>query len=196
MSYLPDRKEAWSVLTRYNKNDFHLRHALTEESVMRWFAVESGYEAEADFWALAGLLHDLDFECWPQEHCRKTETIMRELDWDERLIHAAVSHGYGLVTDVRPEHEMEKILFATDELTGLIGAVAIVRPSRSVADLELKSVKKKWKTESFAAGCSRSVIEQGAAMLGWELDALISRTIQAMRACEAEINAFFAAGKH
>ncbi|MDR1604038.1 MAG: hydrolase [Gracilibacteraceae bacterium] len=193
MSHMPDRAEAWAVLTRYNKEEFHLRHALTEESVMRWFATELGYEAEADFWALAGLLHDLDFERWPGEHCRRTEALMRELDWEERLIHAAVSHGYGIVTDVRPEHEMEKVLFATDELTGLIGAVAIVRPSRSVMDLELKSVKKKFKSESFAAGCSRSVIERGAAMLGWELDFLIERTILALRAGEAEINEFFSA---
>jgi predicted hydrolase (HD superfamily) len=189
MSYMPGRAEAWAVLRQYNKNEFHLRHALTEESVMRWFAVKLRYEPEADFWALTGLLHDLDFERWPEEHCRKTEIIMRELNWDERLIHAVVSHGYGIVTDVRPEHEMEKVLFATDELTGLIGAAAIVRPSRSVADLELKSVKKKFKTASFAAGCSRSVIEQGAAMLGWETDTLIERTILAMRAGEADVNA-------
>ncbi|MDR1961721.1 MAG: hydrolase [Gracilibacteraceae bacterium] len=188
---MPDRAEAWAVLTQYNKNEFHLRHALTEESVMRWFAAELGHGDEADFWALVGLLHDLDFEGWPGQHCHKTEALMRELDWDERLIHAVVSHGYGLVTDVKPEHEMEKILFATDELTGLIGAAAIIRPSRSVMDLELKSVKKKFKTENFAAGCSRAVIKRGAAMLGWELDKLMEWTIRAMRASEEEINAFF-----
>ena len=176
------RDEAWALLTRYNEGEFHLRHARTVEGVMRYFANELGYGDEADFWAIVGLLHDLDFEKYPDQHCIKSQEIMRAEGLDERLIHATASHGYGLVCDIKPEHEMEKVLFAVDELTGLINAVAIMRPSKSLDDLELPSVKKKFKDKKFAAGCSRDVIRQGAEMLGWSLDDLISRNILAMRA--------------
>lgn len=178
------RDEAWELLNEYNKDRFHLKHALTVEGVMRYFAKELGYEDEADFWGIVGLLHDLDFEQFPDQHCIKEQEIMRERGLDERLIHATASHGYALTVDVKPEHTMEKVLYATDELTGLIGAVAIMRPSRSVSDLELKSVRKKYKNEKFAAGCSREVIARGAEMLGWNLDDLITKTILAMRSCE------------
>ena len=175
------REEAWKLLTEYNKDEFHLKHAQIVEGVMRYFANELGYPDEADFWANVGLLHDLDFELYPEEHCKKEDEIMRERGIDERLIHAVVSHGYGITVDTKPEHEMEKVLYATDELTGLIGAVALMRPSKSVQDLELKSVKKKYKSANFVAGCSREVIGRGADMLGWTLDELIERTIAAMR---------------
>lgn len=181
---LPTREQAWQLLTEYNKDHFHLKHAVTVEGVMRWFADDLGFGDEADFWALVGLLHDLDFEMYPDEHCIKEQEIMRDLGYDERLIHAVVSHGYNLTVDIKPEHIMEKVLYAADELTGLIGAVAIMRPSKSVSDLELKSVKKKFKSAGFAAGCSREVIKNGAEMLGWELDELITKTILAMRSCE------------
>ena len=181
---LPTREQAWQLLTEYNKDHFHLKHAVTVEGVMRWFADELGFGGEADFWALVGLLHDLDFEMYPDEHCIKEQEIMRDLGYDERLIHAVASHGYNLTVDIKPEHTMEKVLYAADELTGLIGAVAIMRPSKSVSDLELKSVKKKFKSAGFAAGCSREVIKNGAEMLGWELDELITKTILAMRSCE------------
>ena len=184
MSKAITREEAWELLNEYNKEPFHLKHGLTVEGVMRYFAQELGYGGEEDFWGIVGLLHDLDFEQYPEQHCIKRQEIMRGLDLDERLIRATASHGYGLTVDIMPEHEMEKVLYAVDELTGLIGAVAIMRPSKSVMDLELKSVKKKYKTTSFAAGCSREVIARGAEMLGWELDDLISRTILAMRSCE------------
>ena len=180
-----ERNEAWALLTKYNKDHFHLQHALTVEAVMRWYANELGYGDEADFWATVGLLHDLDFELYPEQHCIKSQELMREEGLDERLIHATASHGYAITVDIKPEHLMEKILYATDELTGLIGAVAIMRPSKSVQDLELKSVKKKYKSANFAAGCSREVIERGADMLGWSLEDLISRTILAMRATPA-----------
>ncbi len=180
------REAAWSLLTEYNKEQFHLKHALILEGVMRYFARELGYSDEEDFWGIVGLLHDLDFEQFPEQHCIKEQELMRERGIDERIIHATASHGYGITVDIAPEHEMEKVLYATDELTGLIGAVALMRPSKSVSDLELKSVKKKYKNLNFAAGCSREVIERGAAMLGWELDDLISRTILAMRNCEKE----------
>ena len=179
------REQALALLKEYNQEPFHLRHAETVEGVMRYFAGELGYSDEIDFWGIVGLLHDLDFERYPQEHCVKSQEIMRERGLDERLIRAAASHGYGLTVDIKPEHEMERVLYAVDELTGLIGAVALMRPSKSVSDLELKSVKKKFKTPSFAAGCSREVIQNGAKMLGWELDELIARTILAMRSCEA-----------
>ena len=175
------REEAWKLLTEFNKDEFHLKHAQIVEGVMRYFANELGYSDEADFWANVGLLHDLDFELYPEEHCKKEDEIMRERGIDERLIHAVVSHGYGITVDTKPEHEMEKVLYATDELTGLIGAIALMRPSKSVQDLELKSVKKKYKSANFAAGCSREVIQRGADMLGWTLDELIERTIAAMR---------------
>ncbi|MDR0294211.1 MAG: HD domain-containing protein [Oscillospiraceae bacterium] len=186
MSGTISRDEAWKLLTEYNKEDFHLKHARIVESVMRWFAREEGYGEEADFWAVAGLLHDLDFERFPERHCVKTQEIMRARGLDERLIRAVASHGYALTVDIMPEHPMEKILYATDELTGLIGAAVLIRPSKSVMDLEVKSVKKKYKTPNFAAGCSREVIERGAAMLGWELDELIEKTICAMRSAEEQ----------
>ncbi len=182
---LPTREEALKLLEEYNQEPFHIKHALTVEGVMRWFSRELGFGEEEEFWGLVGLLHDLDFEQYPEEHCVKEQEILRERGIDERLIHAVASHGYGLTVEIEPQHEMEKVLYAVDELTGLIGAVALMRPSKSVCDLELKSVKKKFKTQSFAAGCSREVISNGANMLGWELDELITKTILAMRETEA-----------
>lgn len=179
------REQAWELLNEYNKDRFHLKHAVTVEGVMRYFAEKLGYGDEADFWGIVGLLHDLDFELYPDEHCIKCREIMSGKGISEDIIHAVASHGYAITVDIKPEHEMEKVLYATDELTGLIGAVAIMRPSKSVSDLELKSVKKKYKTANFAAGCSREVIQRGADMLGWDLDKLISETILAMRSCEA-----------
>jgi predicted hydrolase (HD superfamily) len=184
------REKAWELLTRYNSDTFLLRHALTVEGIMRHFAAELGYGGEADFWANAGLLHDIDFERFPDEHCKKAAELLLEGGANDALIHAVVSHGYGLVADVKPEHLMEKVLFAVDELSGLVWAAAIIRPSKSVQDLEIKSVKKKFKTPAFAAGCSREVILRGAEMLNWELDDLIGRTIHAMRACESDVNTF------
>ncbi|MCF2652167.1 hydrolase [Anaeromassilibacillus senegalensis] len=184
MSNTLTREAAWALLTEYNKEPFHLKHAETVEGVMRYFAEKLGYGEEIGFWGVVGLLHDLDFEQFPEQHCIKEQEIMRERGLDERLIHATASHGYELTVDIRPEHEMEKVLYAVDELTGLIGAVALMRPSKSVLDLELKSVKKKFKTLNFAAGCSRPVIQRGAEMLGWTLDELISETILAMRTLE------------
>lgn len=181
MSKQLTRDEAWDLLCKYNKDSFHLKHAQIVEGVMEYFAEQLGYGKEKSFWSIVGLLHDLDFEMYPEEHCIKSQDIMRENGLDEGLIRATASHGYGLTVAVKPEHEMEKVLYAVDELTGLIGAVAIMRPSKSVQDLELKSVKKKFKTTGFAAGCSREVIQKGADMLGWELDDLIQRTIEAMR---------------
>ena len=178
------REMAWELLNEYNREPFHLKHGLTVEGVMRYFAREQGYGADEEFWGIVGLLHDLDFERYPEEHCIKEQEILRERGVDERIVHATASHGYALTVDIEPEHEMEKVLYAVDELTGLIGAVALMRPSKSVSDLELKSVKKKYKSANFAAGCSRDVIERGAAMLGWRLDELIERTILAMRRCE------------
>ena len=183
MGKIPSREEAWELLCQYNKVEFHLKHGRIMEGVMKYFARELGH-GEEEFWGLVGLLHDLDFGMYPEEHCIKTEEIMREQGFDERLIHAVVSHGYGICVDVKPEHEMEKILFATDELTGLIGATVIMRPSKSTMDLKVSSVRKKFKTPKFAAGCSRDVISDGAGMLGWELDELIERTIQALREVE------------
>ena len=190
MAQTMTRDAAWALLTEYNQEHFHLKHALTVEGVMRWYAAELGYGEEADFWGIVGLLHDLDFEQFPEQHCIKEQEILRERGADERLIHAVASHGWGLTVDVRPEHEMEKVLYAADELTGLIGAAALMRPSKSVADLELKSVKKKYKSANFAAGCSREVIERGAGLLCCELDDLISRTILAMRSCEERYEHF------
>jgi predicted hydrolase (HD superfamily) len=180
-----NREEAWALLTEYNQEPFHLQHAKVVGDVLKWYAHELGFGDEADFWEIVGLLHDLDFEQFPEEHCIKTEEIMRERGLDERLIHAVVSHGYGIMVDVEPVHTMEKVLYAVDELTGLIGAAALMRPSKSVADMELKSVKKKFKDKGFAAGCSREVISKGAEMLGWEMDVLFDKTIQAMRQSEA-----------
>lgn len=182
-----ERKEAWELLTRYNKEAFHLQHALTVEAVMGYFAEKLGYGDEKSFWETVGLLHDLDFELYPEQHCVKGMEMMRELGLDEKLIHAVGSHGYGICSDVKPEHEMEKILFATDELTGLIGAAIKMRPSKSTKDLELSSLKKKFKDKKFAAGCSRDVIRSGAELLGWELDKLLEETILAMRATEERL---------
>ena len=181
---IPTPQEAFELLKQYNNGEFHLNHGKTVGGVMRWFAQEVGYSDEADFWEAAGILHDIDFEEYPDQHCIKAQEILREKGIDERMIHAIASHGYALTVDIKPEHEMEKVLYAVDELTGLIGAVAIMRPSKSVSDLELKSVKKKYKNLNFAAGCSRQVIERGADMLGWTLDDLINKTILAMRSCE------------
>ena len=184
------REEAWQLLKEYNKDHFHLQHAVTVEGVMRYFAEKLGYGSEADLWGIVGLLHDLDFEMYPDEHCIKEQEIMRERGIDERIIHATASHGYALTVDIKPEHEMEKVLYAVDELTGLIGAAALMRPSKSVQDMEVSSVKKKYKSKSFAAGCSREVIERGAEMLGWELSDLIGQTLLAMRSCEDQYNNF------
>lgn len=183
-----DRDSAWQLLRKYNRDVFHLRHALTMESVMKNFAVSGGYSDEAGFWGLAGLLHDIDFEQFPHEHCRKAPELLREIDAPEELVHAVCSHGWNITVDVKPEHFMEKVLYASDELSGLIWAAALMRPSKSVQDLELKSVKKKFKDKKFAAGCSRDVITAGAGLLGWTLDELIEKTILAMRPGEAEIN--------
>ena len=178
---IPTREEAMTLLEEYNSDPFHIKHALIVEGVMKYFARKLGYGDEEKFWGLVGLLHDLDFEKYPEQHCIKGQELMRERGLDERIVRATASHGYGITVDIKPEHEMEKVLYATDELTGLIGAVAIMRPSKSVDDLEMKSVKKKYKNAKFAAGCSREVIEKGAEMLGWTLDDLISDTIIAMR---------------
>jgi predicted hydrolase (HD superfamily) len=184
------RQQAWELLRQYNKDTFHLQHALTVEGVMKWFAEDQGFGEAAEFWGNVGLLHDIDFEQFPDQHCVKASELLRAGGADDALIHAVCSHGYGLTpVDAKPEHLMEKILFAADELTGLVWAAAIIRPSKSVMDMEVKSVKKKFKTPAFAAGCSRDVIEKGAAILGWELDTLIEKTILAMRSCEAQVNA-------
>ncbi len=175
------REEAWNLLTEFNKEEFHLQHAQIVEKTMEYFAEKLGYSDEKDFWGIVGLLHDLDFEQFPEQHCIKSQEIMREHGVDERIIHATASHGYGITVEIEPEHEMEKVLYAVDELTGLIGAVVVMRPSKSVQDLELKSVKKKFKSKNFAAGCSREVIERGASMLGWTLDDLIVQTIEALK---------------
>ena len=181
MSNTLTREAAWALLTEYNKEPFHLKHAETVEGVMRYFAEKLGYGEEVEFWGIVGLLHDLDFEQFPEQHCIKEQEIMRERGLDERLIHATASHGYELTVDIRPEHEMEKVLYAVDELTGLIGAAALMRPSKSVSDMELKSLKKKYKDKKFAAGCSREVIQKGAELLNWPLDELLERTLQKMK---------------
>ena len=182
-----DRDQALSLLKKYNKEPFHLLHALTLEAVMRRFAQELGYADKTDFWALCGLLHDVDFEMFPNEHCKKAPGLLAEINAPAELVHAVCAHGYGLVSDVKPEHEMEKVLFAVDELTGLIQAAARMRPSKSTQDMELSSLKKKFKDKKFAAGCSRDVIKQGAEMLGWELDTLLERTLNVMRETEEEV---------
>ena len=181
---IPTPSEAYELLKQYNEGDFHLKHGRTVGDVMRWFAVELGYGEEADFWQTVGILHDLDFERWPEDHCTKGIELMREHGLDERIVRACASHGYGIRVDIQPEHQMEKVLYATDELTGLIGAAAMMRPSKSVSDMELKSLKKKFKDKKFAAGCSRDVIQNGADMLGWDLDTLLGKTLQAMQASE------------
>ena len=182
------REQGIALLTKYNKEPFHILHGLTVEGVMRWFAGDQGYGDEADFWAMAGLLHDIDFELYPEEHCKKAPELLKEGGAEEELIHAVCSHGYGLVSDVKPEHQMEKILFAADELTGLVWAAAKMRPSKSVMDMEVSSLKKKFKDKRFAAGCSRDVIREGADMLGWTLEELMEKTILAMRSCEESVN--------
>lgn len=182
------REAALEALKKYNKEPFHILHALTVEGVMRWFAQDQGYGEEADFWGIAGLLHDIDFEMYPEQHCVKAPELLKEAGAEDELIHAVCSHGYGLVSDVKPEHQMEKILFASDELTGLIGAAARMRPSGSVMDMEVSSLKKKFKDKRFAAGCSRDVIREGAEELGWTLEELMDKTIQAMRSCEAAVS--------
>ena len=181
------RDEAFALLKKYNSEHFHIQHALTVEAVMRWYANELGYGEDADYWATVGLLHDIDFEKWPEEHCVKTPELLREAGVGEDMIRSICSHGYGICCDVEPEHEMEKVLFAADELTGLIGAAALMRPSKSVSDMEVSSLKKKFKDKKFAAGCSRDVIRDGAERLGWDLETLFSKTIDAMRSCEADI---------
>ena len=183
------REEAQALLEKYNKDEFHLRHAMTVEKVMRFFAEQLGYGDEADYWAMVGLLHDIDFELYPEEHCKKAPELLREAGVGEDMIYSICSHGYGICSDEEPVHEMEKVLYAVDELTGLVWSAALMRPSRSTKDMEVKSLKKKFKDKRFAAGCSRDVIVQGAERLGWELDDLFEKTILAMRSCEDEINA-------
>lgn len=181
------REDAFELLKKYNKDSFHIQHALTVEGVMKWYADELGYGADAEYWGIVGLLHDIDFELYPDQHCIKAPELLREGGVQDDIIHAVCSHGYGITVDIKPEHEMEKVLFAADELTGLIWAAALMRPSKSVQDMEVKSVKKKFKSANFAAGCSREVIRQGADMLGWELADLIEKTILAMRSCETSV---------
>lgn len=181
------REQALELLKKYNKESFHIQHALTVEGVMRWYAKELGYAQEEEYWGITGLLHDIDFELYPEEHCKKAPELLREAGVGEDMIYAVCSHGYGLCSEEEPKHEMEKALFATDELTGLIWSCALMRPSKSTMDMEVKSLKKKFKDKKFAAGCSREVISQGAEMLGWELDDLFDMTIQAMRSCEAAV---------
>lgn len=182
------REAALQLLKKYNKESFHIQHALTVEGVMRWYANELGCGEDAEFWATAGLLHDVDFEMYPDQHCVKAPELLAEIGASEELVHAVCSHGYGLAADVEPIHIMEKVLFASDELTGLIGAAALMRPSKSVQDMELKSLKKKFKDKRFAAGCSRDVIIKGAEMLGWTLDELQEKTLEAMRVCEESVS--------
>ena len=186
MNY-PNRQDALMLLKKYNKEPFHIQHGLTLEAVMIWFSHELGYGADAEFWGSCGLLHDVDFECYPDEHCKKAPELLAEINASEELIHAICSHGYGHCSDVAPEHEMDKVLFAVDELTGLIGAAARMRPSKSCTDMELSSLKKKFKDKKFAAGCSRDVIAEGAERLGWDLDKLLDMTLRAMQHCEAGI---------
>lgn len=183
------REAALNALREYNKEPFHIQHALTVEGVMRWYANELGYGEDADFWATVGLLHDIDYGMWPDEHCLKAPELLEKAGCDAEFIHAVCSHGYGLCCDVEPVHEMEKVLFAADELTGLIGAAARMRPSKSCKDMELSSLKKKFKDKKFAAGCSRDVITTGAERLGWELDQLLDKTLEAMRSCEDSVAA-------
>lgn len=187
------REDAFNLLKKYNKDPFHIQHALTVEAVMKWFANELGYADEAEYWGIVGLLHDIDFELYPEQHCEKAPELLREGGVSEDIIHAVVSHGYGIRVDVEPTREMEKVLYAVDELTGLIWSASLMRPSKSTKDMELKSLKKKYKSKGFAAGCSRDVIERGAARLGWELDQLLEKTLQAMAATEDDLNAAIAA---
>ena len=182
------RKEAIDLLKKYNKEPFHILHALTVEGVMRWYAEQLGFDNEVDYWGTVGLLHDIDFEMWPEEHCVKAPELLKEVNASEEMIYSICSHGYGICVDIKPNHIMEKVLFATDELTGLIGAAARMRPSKSVMDMELSSLKKKFKDKKFAAGCSRDIIKNGAELLEWSLDELLEKTISAMRSCEEIVN--------
>ena len=187
------RQQALDLLRQYNKEPFHIQHALTVEGVMRWYANELGHSDEADYWAAVGLLHDIDFELYPEQHCQKAPELLAAGGVGEDMIHAICSHGYGICCNIEPQEEMEKVLFAADELTGLIWSAALMRPSKSVQDMELKSLKKKYKDKKFAAGCSRDIIQTGAERLGWELDTLLERTILAMRSCEESVAAELAA---
>ncbi len=180
-----NREEAFNLLKKYNKEEFHLVHALTVEGVMRYFARQLGEDEE--YWGIVGLLHDIDFEMYPEEHCKKARQLLKEANVEDDMIYSICSHGYGICSELEPKKQMEKILFATDELTGLIWAAAKMRPSKSTKDMELSSLKKKFKDKKFAAGCSRDVIKQGAQMLGWDLDELLEKTILAMRDCEDSI---------
>lgn len=184
------REQAYALLTKYNKEPFHIQHALTVEDVMRWYAKDLGYGEDEEYWGITGLLHDIDFEQYPEEHCKKAPELLKDGGVGEDMIYSVCSHGYGICSDMEPKHEMEKVLFAADELTGLIWSAALMRPSKSVMDMELKSLKKKFKDKRFAAGCSRDIIREGAERLGWELDVLMEKTMEAMRSCEAEIAAF------
>lgn len=184
------REEAFALLRKYNKEPFHIQHALTVEGVMRWYAKELGFGEEEEYWGITGLLHDIDFELYPEEHCRKAPELLREGGAGEDMIYSICSHGYGLCSEQEPKHEMEKVLFAADELTGLIWSAALMRPSKSVMDMEVKSLKKKFKDKRFAAGCSREVITEGAERLGWELSELFEKTILAMRSCEVSVAEF------
>lgn len=181
------RQQALELLRRYNKEEFHILHGLTVEGVMRWYAKEQGYGEDEEYWGQTGLLHDIDFELYPEEHCKKAPELLREAGVAEDMIRSICSHGFGLCSDVEPEHEMEKILFAADELTGLIWAAAKMRPSKSVMDMEVSSLKKKFKDKRFAAGCSRDVIKEGAERLVWTLEELMEKTILAMRSCEESV---------
>lgn len=187
MDYIA-RDEAFELLKKYNKDPFHIQHALTVEAVMKWYANELGYSDDAEYWGIVGLLHDIDFEEYPEEHCIKAPELLRAGGVGEDIIHSVCSHGYAITVDIKPEHEMEKVLYGADELTGLIWAAALMRPSRSTKDMELKSLKKKYKSKGFAAGCSREVIERGAELIGWELTELQEKTLEAMKASEDDIN--------
>ena len=189
MKSCPERAAALALLRKYNTEPFHLQHALTVEAVMGWYARNLGYEDEADFWSAVGLLHDVDVEKWPEEHCKKAPELLAEIGCSQELVHAVCSHGYGICSDAEPVHEMEQVLFAADELTGLIGAAARMRPSKSCSDMEVASLKKKFKDKKFAAGCSRDCIAQGSELLGWELDALLDKTLRAMADTEDAIEA-------
>ncbi len=188
MDSLINRQEAFELLKKYNKEEFHIQHALTVEGVMRWYAQELGYEDEIDYWGITGLLHDIDFEMYPEEHCQKAPDILRDAGVGEDMIYSICSHGYGICSDIEPQLDMEKVLYAVDELTGLIWSAALMRPSKSVMDMEVRSVKKKFKDKRFAAGCSRDIIRNGAEELDWDLDELFEKTILAMRSCEASVN--------
>lgn len=187
------REAAWELLKKYNKEPFHLQHALTLEGVMRWFAAEQGFGADAAYWGIVGLLHDIDFELYPEQHCKKAPELLAAGGADEDMIHSICSHGYGICVDIQPKHVMEKTLFAVDELTGLIGAVALMHPSKSVMDMKVSSVRKKFKDKRFAAGCSRDIITRGAEMLGWDMNDLLAKTIQAMQSCEADVQKYMEA---